>query len=69
MIAFFLNVQNGGYANGFGNDDRHDSTRILSYRSAVSGDNHNRPTHRAKRKRVGNEIDLNDMNADLVYVS
>jgi hypothetical protein len=40
----------------------------VSYRSAVSRD-HARPTNRTKRKRIGNEIDLNDVNADLVYVS
>ncbi|CAF5009480.1 unnamed protein product, partial [Rotaria sp. Silwood1] len=56
---------NGAYANG-GNDDRNDSTRIISYRSAVSRD-HIRTANRTKRKRIGNEIDLNDINADLVY--
>ncbi|CAF0825403.1 unnamed protein product [Adineta steineri] len=57
---------NGGYANGGNDDDRNDSTRIVSYRSAVSRD-HSRPASRTKRKRIGNEIDLNDANADLYY--
>ncbi|CAF1027651.1 unnamed protein product [Rotaria sordida] len=56
---------NGAYANG-GSDDRNDSTRIASYRSAVSRD-HTRPPYRTKQKRIGNEIDLNVVNADLVY--
>jgi phosphohistidine phosphatase SixA len=50
------------------NDDRHESASIASYRSAVSRD-HTRPLQRTKRKRIGNEIDLNDINVDLVYVS
>ncbi|CAF3052883.1 unnamed protein product [Rotaria socialis] len=56
---------NGAYANG-GDDDRNDSTRIVSYRSAVSRE-HMRPPQRAKRKRIGNDIDLSDINTDLVY--
>ncbi|CAF3976313.1 unnamed protein product, partial [Rotaria magnacalcarata] len=56
---------NGVYANG-GDDDRNDSSRIVSYRSAVSRE-HMRPTQRAKRKRIGNDIDLSDINTDLVY--
>lgn len=56
---------NGRYVNGYG-DDRNDSTRIASYRSAVSRD-HSRPAYRSKRKRIGNDIDLNELNPDLVY--
>lgn len=41
---------------------------MVSYRSAVSRD-HTRPAYRTKRKRIGNEIDLNEINTDLVYVS
>ena len=50
------------------NGDQQDSTSMASYRSAVSRD-HGRAAQRAKRKRIGNEIDLNDINPDLVYVS
>lgn len=41
---------------------------IASYRSAVSRD-HTRSGQRPKRRRIGNDIDLNDINPDLVYVS
>ncbi|CAF0737223.1 unnamed protein product [Didymodactylos carnosus] len=48
--------------------NRTDSTRIMSYRTAVNK-NHITPLHKRKQKRIGNDIDLSMVDADLIYVS
>ncbi|CAF0722473.1 unnamed protein product [Didymodactylos carnosus] len=45
---------------------RTDSTRVLSYRAAMNT-THTAPLNKRKRKRIGNEIDLSMINADLIY--